>query len=200
MRQEYRQKQYFYKPFFFFLLVSALALTACLKDVPHDNPLDPASDKSGFTISGLVQTYYAPYTPLAGVLVWLKPGDYISRSSEDGSFRISNIRAGTYTIYCSADGYRTDSAQVNISAPLTHSFNLDGLPIFVKQAITTHHVARWFPLEDVYYLSVTAQMNDPDGLADLKWVRCEIPFTAYADTLDPDVEAGHFIKIFLPRI
>ncbi len=182
---------------YLFLSFTGLLVTSCFKDVPHDNPLDPALGR--VFIAGRVQTYYAPHNPLADALIWLKPGNYTGRSESDGNFRIESIEAGQYIVYCSAEGYRTDSLQLDISASLSINFSLDGLPIFVKKSVTTHHVARWFPLEDVYYLTIKTQVNDPDGLADIKWVRCEVPYANYADTLNSDVEAGNFVKNIFTR-
>lgn len=176
------------------LLLAALFLSSCLNDVPHDNPLDPAQGRTGFEVSGVVQTYYAPHMPIDGALVWLKPGTYIGLSAADGTFRIQGIEAGDYTIYCSSDRFQKDSLHLQVFANTSLNFTLNGLPHFVSHSVTTHYIARWFPLEDVYYLQVTAEVNDPDGLADLKGVRCEIPYTAFADTLDPDSKAGRFKK------
>ena len=193
----YRQPRL--RPGFVLALLTGLFLWACLDDVPRDNPLDPALGNHNFLLNGTVQTYYAPRSPIADALVWLEPGTHITRTAADGSFRIENIAAGRYTVYCSAEGYASDSVQVNITANKQLNFNLNGLPRFVSRAVTTHHIARWFPLNDVYYLETTAQVTDADGLADIKQVICEIPYSAFRDTLDPELNAGHFKKTFFTQ-
>ena len=198
MRRCQRLKRDFHKPCFIgdfiLLLITGLFLSGCLQDVPHDNPLDPARGAVGFDLSGAVQTYYAPHNPVANALVWLEPGNYTGRSAADGSFQINGINEGDYTVFCSAEGYQIDSLRLRISKPVRLTFQLNGLPRFVHHALTTHHVARWFPLEDVYYLEITAQVNDPDGLSDITLLRCEIPYISYSDTLDPGQTAGSFKK------
>ena len=176
-----------------------LSLSSCLEDVPHDNPLDPASGNSGFRLNGKVQTYYAPYNPLNNALIWLEPGSYVGRSAADGTYGIGDIETGVYHVICSADGYRNDTLQLQITGNTSANFNLDALPRFVHHTLTMHHIARWFPLPDVYYLEISANVADPDGLADIKQVGCEIPYSALTDTLNPALNAGEFKKTFFTQ-
>ncbi len=179
------------KSVYIFLLIS-IALTACLNDVTHDNPLDPKSHNRGFSITGQVHTFYAPFRPVPNAVISLLPGEKKSFSSSEGSFSITGLTPGTYTVFCRADGFGADSLAIDLSKDQKIAFHLDGLPFFEKIALTTHHVLRFFPVEDQFYLQVDTRVNDPDGIADIKRVSFEIPDFSAMDTLAPSLNAGEF--------
>jgi len=174
------------------LLLVSISLTACLNDVAHDNPLDPQSHNRGFSISGQVNTFYAPFRPIPNAVISLFPGEKKFFSLSDGSFSITDLKPGTYTVFCQADGYGADSLSIDLSNDQKITFHIDGLPFFERIALTTHHILRFFPVEDQFYLQVDARVNDPDGVADIKRVSFEIPDFSAKDTLAPSLNAGEF--------
>ncbi len=175
-----------------FVLSIFLLFFGCLRDVPHSNPLDPQNSNGTFVLSGKVFTYYQPRTPISSVQLLLEPGSHIARTSDDGSFIIKGIKGGTYVLHYGADGYQHDSLAMNITSNLNVDFHLNGLPYFINKTILTHHNARWFPLEDIFYLELQTSVNDPDGPGDIKNVFYALPDLALDDTLNPALETGIF--------
>ncbi len=172
----------------------ALLLAGCLEDVPHDNPLDPQNSNRGFTLSGTVNTLYAPVQTISNAIITLAPMNLKVFSNSDGRFILENLLPGKYTLYCSADGYTRDSVEVNLQANQTIHFYLDGLPYFETISLTTHHLSQFFPVEDLYYLQIQARVNDPDGIADINSVFFDIPEYSVHDTLFVSLEAGTFSR------
>ncbi|NOX90195.1 MAG: carboxypeptidase-like regulatory domain-containing protein [Calditrichaeota bacterium] len=166
----------------------------CVSDAPHDNPLDIQNGKATFKIQGKVFTYYPPYKPVAGVFIFLKPTDQITVSGQNGEYAFSGLEAGAYTLICQAEGYAADSVRLNLSEKTTHDFFLDRLPYFKEIILRTHHLARWFPVEDIYYLELGVKAADPDGIGDLNAVYFQIPELNFTDTLQAGTDAGAFGK------
>ncbi len=176
------------------LFLGFFLLVGCWNDAPHDNPLDPVNDNGLLELSGMVLTFYQPHSPISGATLLLQPGDVLIRTGTDGSFRFDNLHPGTYTLYCQAAGYARDSLWIELNDNRQQNFYLNGLPYFSAVQVTSHHISRWFPTADVYYLEINVRVSDRDGVGDVKAVYCEIPFFAHRDTLDPGFNAGEFRK------
>ncbi len=176
------------------LILGLIALTACVSDAPHDNPLDNPSGDGQFSLNGTVFSYYPPYKPLSNAFVFLLPARQAVFSDANGKFSFKGVTGGSYTLICSAAGYATDTVQVDVNQSVQHDFYLDALPYFETIYLRTHHVSRWFPVEDTYYLEVQATVNDPDGIGDLRKVWFTIPEFAFSDTLQAGIVAGQFEK------
>ncbi|MCD4817562.1 MAG: TonB-dependent receptor [Candidatus Cloacimonetes bacterium] len=61
---------------------------------------------------------------LNGVAVFLEGTDIGSYTKEDGTYIISNVNAGTYTIHMNLMGYKSRSRQITVAANLTQTVNL----------------------------------------------------------------------------
>ncbi len=181
------------KPLTAAIFTGLLFVLAC-DDVPHDNPLDPVNGSSGITLSGKVSTFYQPRTEIRNAIVQLKPGNQVILSDEKGNFSFERIQSGQYTLYCEAEGFRADSALLNLSQDHTHVFYLDGMPFFKQIDLSTQHIARWFQPENLYFLDIRVAVDDPDGIGDINQVVYEIPNFAFLDTLMADIESGVFRK------
>lgn len=177
------------------IIVKLLGLNGCLDDVPHSNPLDPANGDQIFEVRGSVSTYYQPRKNLANALLILQPGNYVTFSDAEGGYYLGSLKAGKYFITCSAEGYRTIAESLYVSQSLHHNIMLNGMPYFKTLSLKTHHLSRWFPIDDVYYLEMLADVGDMDGLGDVATVVFEIPNYSFTDTLAPEIEAGLFKKI-----
>ena len=177
---------------FLFITGSIVFLSACLEDVSRDNPLDPASSTANMQITGQVLTFYHPREAIAQATILIEPLDLVVLTDNNGFFRFTDLQPGSYTVICSAEGYHTDSAQVNLSGSFEHTFLLDGLPQFERISLTAHHRSRWFPREEVYFIELEAEVRDPDGVGDIHSVVCHIPSINFSDTLQPEIEAGKF--------
>jgi len=167
---------------------------AC-EDVPHDNPLDPVNGNSGLVLSGKVSTFYQPRLEIENAVLQLKPGNRVILSDARGNFAFNRMPPGNYTLYCQAEGYRADSAEIELIQDHSHIFYLDGMPVFKQIELSTQHIARWFQPEDIYFLEILTRVDDPDGIGDINQVIYEIPNFSFTDTLMPDIESGVFRKI-----
>ncbi|KAA3657539.1 MAG: carboxypeptidase regulatory-like domain-containing protein [Calditrichaeota bacterium] len=176
----------------FFALVGSYA---CFDDVPHENPLDPHNTENRLTIDGTVQTYYPPRRPIANAIVTIQPGNRRIFSNQEGYFIFTDILSDDYTVYATAEGYHQDSIQITIDGTETSlDFELDGLPYFKNIAMTTHHVSRHFPIDEMYSLQIDATVDDNDGIADINQVSFAIPEFNQTSILDATQDFGVFSK------
>jgi Carboxypeptidase regulatory-like domain len=177
----------------FFFLIFTMTFS-CLDDVPHTNPIDPNGKNQGFSLFGKVTTLYAPVQSIPNAVITLLPDNNKFFSNSTGNFEITGLAPGDYTVLCKADGYNQDSLLINLKANQTIEFFLDGLPFFKNIAITTHHISRFFPVNDLFFLQINTQVDDLDGIADIHEVLFDIPELAVSDTLQVSLEAGTFAK------
>jgi len=177
----------------FWFISVFLLLSSCLNDAPHDNPLDPrGSSGASLQLSGEVFTFYQPHAKVPGAMLTLQPGNHVTLSDTDGYYGFSGLVAGTYRLTCSAQGYAFDSLEITLTENTKKDFYLDRLPYFNTITLSTHHVSRWFPVEDIYYLQIQSTVDDPDGIGDVKTVYYEIPEWGFSDTLQATINAGVF--------
>ena len=174
-----------------FILLAALNF-ACIEDASRDNPLDPVNENSDLNISGQVLTFYHPRKAISEASIFVQPGNFIVLSDEEGYFRFNNLKPGDYTLICQAEGYQMDSLTISMQANIEHTFLLDGLPQFEKISMKAHHRARWFPVEEIYFIELETIVSDPDGIGDIRSVICRIPSMDYSDTLQAGIESGKF--------
>ncbi|MCB0281351.1 MAG: carboxypeptidase regulatory-like domain-containing protein [Calditrichaeota bacterium] len=181
-----------YRIYFFIGLILFLYLTSCLDDVAHDNPIDPDNKNQGLQLKGKVQTLYAPVAPIPNAVLSIQQLNKNIFSAPDGTFEFNNLEPGNYVILCSAPGYNTDSIEINLGSHSNINFNLDGLPYFERISLSTHHITRFFPVDDFFNITLEAKVNDTDGVSDIHKVFFEIPEFSASDTLPASLIAGEF--------
>lgn len=181
------------------VVVGLVFITGCLDDAGHGNPLDPMSD--GFeevgTLTGQVTSFYAPFRSLDGVEVRLTPGPFVALTDAQGQFTFRRIPVGTYVVQAGKEGFAaaTDTVAVTLGPPVETTLRLDGLPTVVALTTATVHVSRWWPPPlDLFRLEVSAQVDDPDGVADVEEVFLEIPELGFSTTLQSGGEPGRFTQ------
>ncbi len=175
----------------YFLLI-LLILTGCIDDAPRDNPLD---GQAGLPLTGTVKTYYAPHKPLSLVSVQLNPLNLITLTNEQGVFEFNNLKPDSYTVVVGGGEFSRDSMTLFLKNKANLSFLIDQLPVFEEIHIESHHQARWFPVEDTYFLHFTIRLNDADGIGDLHMAYVQIPAIGLTDTLAPGADPGEFYSI-----
>lgn len=159
--------------------ILALLISGCFSDAPRDNPVESAN---GVTISGKVEKFYET-TGLAGAMIRLKPGNLLTLSDGAGNFRLQNVPPGSYTVVCSLEGFRSDSLVTNLQSDGVVNFKLDGLPFFTNISLTTHHISRFFPPDDDFFVRLEVTADDRDNSGDVQLVRYQIPALGFSDTL-----------------
>lgn len=186
------RSQYYYKTndengidymtlrFFLPKVVFAIVLILnCFSDAPRDNPLDPAN---GVSFSGTVRRIYSNDV-LQNASVRLSPGNRISITNSNGRYQFSDIAPGSYKALVFADGFSSDTAEVNIEKNIEINFSLDSLPYFRNVFLTTSHITHWFPPDDTYSIVLEATGYDGDGTGDIKVVWYGIESINFSDTL-----------------
>lgn len=175
----------------------AIVLSGCLGEAEHSNPLDPHSpsfDSVG-TISGVTTRFYPPYPALPEAAVTLSPGTYTVRSDEEGRFSFRNVPAGEYELSAEKPGFSslTESVEVELGTSIDSvRVRLDGLPILQTVELTSIHVSRWFPTEDLYLVEAVVGLEDPDGQGDLDQVWLDIPAYGFSAPLEETSVMGRF--------
>lgn len=179
-----------------------MSVVGCLDSPERSNPLDPKSesfDNSG-VVTGRVLSYYTPFSPIPDAEVRFDPGGFLALSNTQGEFSLPDIPADTYTVRATKEGYAdaTVSVDVILGQPTQMQLNLNGLPIFESILVTSGHVSRTFPANDLFFLQAETETDDPDGFNDIEFVEIEIPQFGFVDTLSvtqtPGVFSGRILE------
>ncbi len=182
------------------ILLATLFVAGCIDDATRDNPLDPVAGGEGVTVvlSGNVGHYYQPALPVAGAEVLLMPEGRLQLTGSNGSFEFANMAVGEYTVIARHSAYRSDTLTVTIDgADVQAGLQLNAIPTISNAKITTHHISRWWPSQDTYFIEVNAQMQDFDGTGEIKTVYFDVPALAFSDTLTPAAFNGQYQRVFL---
>ena len=152
-------------------LIALLILSGCMPDAERDNPFDPKSERyrsepeEDGILSGRVTKLVPPIDGIAGVTVTLSEPGGSGVTGSDGSYTITNIPKGFYTVTARKSDYAEEDTTVEIIAGQNHiiNFSLNGLPYFVATSVTSEHAKTPF---DDYHFHFEAVVNDPDDIPD----------------------------------
>ena len=153
-----------------YVALIACTVLSCAPDAPHDNPLDPSSP--GFVNSGSVRGTVVlmsdPRIAIPAAEVMLAPSGPVFLSDASGLFIITNLPAGSATVIASKAGFWADTLTftVPVGASLPLEIQLDALPVITQGKIITEKLDEYFP-GPTYRAKISADIGDPDGLADL---------------------------------
>jgi hypothetical protein len=165
-------------------------------DAPRDNPLDPLSPGyvSQATLTGVVllKNIGSPIS-LARVLV-LEDGLSVTSDSA-GRFWFPRLPAGPLTVVCTKAGCSPDTQHVVLADRVTESltFLLNGAPIVLQKKILTRKIDQYYPSPQ-YYIDVSADVTDPNGIIDLDSVSFTVSTYAFPMVYDPT------LRQFLVRV
>lgn len=174
-----------------------LIVIGCAPDAPHDNPLDPSSPS--YTGTGAIQGYVTllsdPRQGVAAAEVRVTPDGPIVLSSSDGSFSMPPMTACTAELIAAKEGFRADTQQVQVRPGTVASveLRLDALPVVSQRRIVTQKIDAYFP-GPVYLANISAEVSDPDGLADLDSVWCAVGNITSPMSFNPD---SHLYEVTL---
>jgi hypothetical protein len=130
--------------------------------------------------------------PIVGVEVQLEAdstgaqASYAVRTGASGQFQLADLPAGRYFMTAEAARYAPylDTVRIDVQKTLERSPILNGIPALNGATFTSSHFRRTFPPPlEFYELFLVAQVDDPDGLADVELVWFELPDLGLVDTL-----------------
>lgn len=159
-------------------------------DPPRDNPLDPLSPSyTGETaLSGsVVMKIQGTPVPLARIRV-LEDGISVTSDSL-GRFIIHRLSIGQSTVVCTKENFTPDTQRVALTAGGSQSvtFFLNGAPIVSSENILTRKIDQYYPSPQ-YYVDVSAEVTDPNGIADLDSVWFSAGSSLFPMAYDPSVK------------
>jgi hypothetical protein len=170
-----------YSGMFRFPGILLLLLVAGCTDVPRDNPLDPLSPSyvGDAPLSGLVVLKNVGTPVSSARIVALKDGIAVL-SDSSGHFVFPRLSLGDQAVICGKDNFVTDTQRVALVAGATPSltFSLNGAPVTLMEQILTRKVDQYFPSPQ-YFVDVSADVTDPNGVADLDSVWFEVSGQQY---------------------
>lgn len=143
---------------------------SCAPDAPHDNPLDPLS--TGFSNSGTVRGSVVlmsdPRIGIPSAQVMVAPSGPAYLSDASGGFVITDLPAGSATVIASKAGFLADTVTFAVLAggSLPLEIRLDAIPVITQERIVSKKLDEYFP-GPTYMAQISADVGDPDGLADL---------------------------------
>jgi hypothetical protein len=182
------------------LLVLMWLFFACISDAPFDNPYDPRTDLDfiGGSIRGFVNGYYNPDVALDSAIVHLVPSGISFRTDIDGYYEFTNLLAGDYTIFCTKNGFSSDSIEVNLqNNVIEKNFRLNAIPEITDIQLTTHHISRWWPVDDRYLIDIIVTVEDMDGSNDIDSVWLDLPTYNFNRTMEKGPGQGEYVLTLL---
>ena len=185
--------------FLIFTTLTTFLFTGCFEGAPRRHPLDPLGEnfrnEGSFTL--LVTNFYPPRSGLSDVTINITPGGLSRQTDDAGQLSISGLEEGSYTLTITRPGYLEQEVNANVTAGQTTQLEvpLAGLPVFRRVDIHSVHISRWFPPpEELFRLEIEAEMDDPDGLADIDSLWISIPEYDFSEPLSADSEPGKYTR------
>ncbi|NNE34062.1 MAG: carboxypeptidase regulatory-like domain-containing protein [Rhodothermales bacterium] len=175
-------------------LIPLFLLGGCWEDAIHSNPLDPLSPEyiDAGSIDGIVTD--RGFNSISEVIISLTPGGQTATTTTDGRFVFDSVPPGVYTLTASGNGLEAAMSEVTVVANATASVSqtINLLPAVTGVDLTTLHVSRWWPQDDLFRLDARAAVSDGDGLVDVAGVELSIIDIQFSQPLQATTEAGVF--------
>ncbi len=178
------------------ITIGAILFLNCFSDAPRDNPLDPAN---GISLSGKVSRFYSN-DAIPNATIRLKPGNQISITNGEGSYRFSDISPGMYSLTALTEGFASDTAEINIESNSEINFSLDSLSYFRNISLTSSHMIHWFPPDDMYSIHIETIGEDGDGSGDIDKVWFNIDQINFSDTLQRTAPGSNVFRGHIPAL
>ena len=160
---------------------------SCVSDASYENPYDPRSGQAekGGVIRGTVTKFYDLNVPVDSAKITILPSGIYLDTGINGRFEFRNIPAGEYKVFCEKKGHATDSVSVNlVNDEIEHNFRLNAIPEIKESTLATHHISRWWPVDDRYSMELKVKVEDKDGINEIDSVWMTIGEYNYAQPLE----------------
>jgi hypothetical protein len=151
------------------LLLTAIVLSGCAENAPHDNPLDP--DSPMYSREGSVGGRVMIENQNSGVAratVWDITAGVAVLTDSSGYFSFGTLNAGEHTFVTTKSNFTNDTFRVAVSAGTTQQITryVNGAPVVSFQQILTRKIDQYFPSPQ-YFVDISATVSDPNGISDL---------------------------------
>ncbi|MBN1425669.1 hypothetical protein JXA88_14025 [Candidatus Fermentibacteria bacterium] len=152
-----------------------LAMCSCLGDAPRDNPLDPQSGRFA-PVYGHVMSLFPPHRPLEGVQVAAPCFGILDSTDSSGAFSLLYLPPESVVVVTAGTAFAPCTLVVPPSGPSrnTAEFYLNALPVIFQASVTSAHEETWPSGSYEEWISLTARVDDPDGMGDLDSVWCTV--------------------------
>ncbi|HEX7071810.1 MAG TPA: carboxypeptidase-like regulatory domain-containing protein, partial [Rhodothermales bacterium] len=185
-------------------LLSLLLLGGCLADAEHSNPLDPLSDSfvDAGTVEGtVVDRLFRPVPGVEARLLTQTPDPStiaLTETDAAGAYRFEGVPSGTYSLRFTRDGYIPHIDTVSIGAGLellNADAHVDALPVVTSASLSTVHISRWWPEDDLFLLDVQINAVDPDERPGIDSAFVVLPIAGASVHLLPGTLPGSFQQV-----
>ncbi len=154
-------------------LFTILLIFGC--DAPRENPVDPNNPDNKFAaLSGTVKTKGFPFVPINSVNVFWENENILTRTSNDGTFDIPDIKKIDGWLYFNGEGYSSDSIfiQWNNRKAINNEVFLNSNPVLDSIEFFSI-VENRFQVNQIYRIVIRAQISDFEGVNDIDSVFLE---------------------------
>jgi len=103
--------------------------TSPISPTPNPNPTPTPTPTQTYTLSGRITEN--PFTPVPGATVVVTDGPNagkVQTADPLGSYRLTDLAAGTFTLSVSATGYQTKTMAVNLTHDTTMDIQMTAMP------------------------------------------------------------------------
>ena len=115
-----------------------VAVTPTPTPIPGASPTPTATPTPTgvVAITGTVVVSTAPGAPISSAMVSTDTGGFTATTGADGTYTISNVTPGAYTLTASATGFVSSSQSVTVTAGVTTTVHFDLVPVTVTPTAT----------------------------------------------------------------
>lgn len=164
--------------------------------LPHNNPYDPESPEyvgAGRIVGKITNR---AKEPIGGAVIFLFPESLAVLTNQRGEFEFFNLKKGIYVLHIEKTNYVPCSLSIALEEGERKYIDcvLNGVPLIDTPRISSIHISRWWPPEDLYYAEIKVLISDLDGPWDIDsaWVEISELNLSFPLTYLPD--SGFFFK------
>jgi len=142
-------------------------------NAPRNNPLDPENTESKIsTIEGFIKTVKVPQIPIGNARVFWNNEGILTRSNEQGFFKIANIERKNGLLTIEKENYSTDSLNISFNGQnkISKTIFLNATPKIEELQFYSITINK-FPSSQKYNLGVRARITDEENDIDSVFIK-----------------------------